>query len=162
MTQGVDDPADLRQRHPVDGLRRDARRHGTGVVGDPSVGKQEQFGVEQLSITVLQQQSSPAAIVDDPQDGFGVSHLAYLPVWVSGHLPPFPVWTAFPSSEYYGGSLALRLAARRAIPHSRGAGRVERDGGASFPPLSGTMPHPPPRGGLERRRFGRPIAVAPP
>jgi hypothetical protein len=28
------------------------------------------------------------------------------------------MWTAFPSSEYYGGSVALRLAARRAIPYS--------------------------------------------
>src|SRR5215210_7962788 len=50
-----------------------------------------------------------SAIVDDPQDGFGVSHLAYLPARVSGHLPPFPVWTAFPPSEYYGGSVALQL-----------------------------------------------------
>src|SRR4051794_7409252 len=47
------------------------------------------------------------------------------------------MWTAFPSSEYYGGSVALHLAARRAIPHSRGAGRVERDVGASFAPLNG-------------------------
>src|SRR4051812_1323461 len=47
------------------------------------------------------------------------------------------MWTAFPSSEYYGGSVALRLAARRAIPHSRGAGRVERDVGASFASLNG-------------------------
>src|SRR3954465_14737478 len=104
MTQGVDDPADLRQRHPVDGLRRDARRHGTGVAGDPFVGKQEQFGIEQLSINVLQRQTSPAAIVDDPQDGFGASHLAYLPARVSGHLPPFPVWTAFPPSGDYRGA----------------------------------------------------------
>ena len=91
--------------------------------------------------------SSVRRNADDPQDGFGASHLAYLPVWVSGHLPPFPMWTAFPSAEYYGGSVALRLAARRAIPHSRGAGRVERDGGASFAPLNGRMSHRPPRGG---------------
>src|SRR5436305_5856485 len=25
------------------------------------------------------------------------------------HLPPFPVWAAFPPSEYYGGSVPLRL-----------------------------------------------------
>src|SRR5215210_2997398 len=103
-----------------------------------------------------------SAIVDDPQDGFGASHLAYLPARVSGHLPPFPVWTAFPPSEYYGGSVARRLAARRAIPHSRGAGRVERDGGASFAPLNGMMSHRPPGGRFERRRHCRPIAVAPP
>jgi hypothetical protein len=103
----------------------------------------------------------PSAM-DDPQDGFGASHLAYLPVRVSGHLPPFPMWTAFPSSEYYGGSVALRLAARRAIPHSRGAGRIERDVGASFAPLNGMMSHRPPRGRFERRRLCRPIVVAPP
>src|SRR4051794_41842038 len=97
--------------------------------------------------------------MDDPQDGFGASHLAYLPVRVSGHLPPFPMWTAFPSSEYYGGSVAPRLAARRAIPHSRGAGRIERDVGASFAPFKGMMSHRPPRGRVERRRLCRPIAV---
>src|SRR3954466_3365465 len=72
------------------------------------------------------------------------------------------MWTAFPSSEYYGGSVALRLAACRAIPHSRGAGRVERDVGASFAPLNGMMSHRPPRGRFERRHPCRPIAVAPP
>src|SRR3954467_15612464 len=106
--------------------------------------------------------SPVSSAADDPQYGFGVSHLAYLPARVSGHLPPFPVWTAFPSSEYYGGSVALRPAARRAIPHSRGAGRIERDGGASFAPLNGMMSHRPPRGRFERRRLCRPIAVAPP
>src|SRR4051812_34242836 len=162
MTQSVDDSADLRQRHSVDGLRRGARCHCTGVAGDPSVGKQEQFGIEQLSINVLQRQSSPAAIVDDPQDGFGASHLAYLPARVSGHLPPFPVWTAFPPTEYYGGSVTLRLAARRAIPHSPGAGRVEREVGASSPPLKGMRSPRPPGGRFERRRFCRPIGGAPP
>src|SRR3954462_10344748 len=107
---------------------------------------------------------SPVSLrnADDPQDGFGVSHLAHLPARVPGHLPPFPMWTAFPPSEYYGGSVALRLAAGRAIPHSRGTGRVERDGGASFAPLNGMMSHRPPRGRFERRRLCRPIAVAPP
>src|SRR3954452_22078161 len=106
--------------------------------------------------------SSVPPRADDPQDGFGASHLAYLPARVSGHLPPFPVWTAFPPSEYYGGSVTLRLAARRAIPHSHGAGRVERDVGASFAPLNGMRSHRPPRGRFERRRRCRPIAVAPP
>jgi hypothetical protein len=40
-----------------------------------------------------------AALVNDSQHSFGVSHLAYLAVWVSGHLPPFAKWTAFPSSD---------------------------------------------------------------
>src|SRR3954465_213793 len=106
------------------------------------------------------QLSSVPPRADDPQHGFGASHLAYLPARVSGHLPPFPVWTAFPSSEYYGGSVALRLAARRAIPHSHGAGRVERDVGASFASLNGMRSHRPPRGRFERRRLCAPIATA--
>src|SRR3954451_13735164 len=63
---------------------------------------------------------------------------------------------------HYGGSVALRLAVRRAIPHSHGAGRVERDVGASFASLNGMMSHRPPRGRFERRHPCRPIAVAPP
>lgn len=33
------------------------------------------------------------------------------PSLASKHLPPFAMWTAFPSADYYGGSVALRLAA---------------------------------------------------
>src|SRR4051812_46072503 len=47
------------------------------------------------------------------------------------------MWAAFPSSEYYGGSVALRLAARWAIPYSRDAGRLEHDVGASSVSLNG-------------------------
>jgi hypothetical protein len=100
--------------------------------------------------------------MDDSQHGFGVSHLAYLSVQVSGHLPPFPMWTAFPPSEYYGGSVALRLAARWAIPYSLDAGRLEHDVGASSVSLNEVIPHRPSRGRFERRRLCRPIAVAPP
>src|SRR4051812_21470203 len=109
----------------------------------------------------FQRQSSLAAVVDDSQYGFGRAHLADLPVRVSGHLPPFPLWTVFPPSEYYGGSVALRLAARRAIPPSPGAGRLERDVGAPSAPLNGVIPHRSPRGRFRRRRLCRPIAVAP-
>ena len=97
--------------------------------------------------------------MDDSQHGFGVSHLAYLAVQVSGHLPPFPMWTAFPSSEYYGGSVALRLAARRAIPYSRDAGRFERDVGASSVSLNAVIPHRSPRGRFRWRRLCHPIRV---
>src|SRR5256885_6911228 len=74
---------------------------------------------------------------DDPQDGFGVSHLAYLPVRVTGHLPHWNITR--PNSSYLDFSYAVfRLQEeRRAIPHSRDAGRVERDVGASFAPLNG-------------------------
>src|SRR5687768_4252877 len=99
--------------------------------------------------------------MDDSQYGFGITHLAHLPVRVSRHLPPFPLWTAFPPSEYYGGSVALRLAARRAIPHSLSAGRLERDVGAPSVSLNRVIPYRPPCGRFGRRRLCRPIAVAP-
>ena len=33
--------------------------------------------------------------------------------WSSDHLSPFAVWTALPSSDYYGDSVAVGLASRR-------------------------------------------------
>jgi hypothetical protein len=33
--------------------------------------------------------------------------------WLSDHLSPFAVWTALPSSDYYGDSVAVGLASRR-------------------------------------------------
>src|SRR5947209_19382894 len=71
-----------------------------------------------------------AALVNDSQHSFGVSHLAYLIVWVSGHLPPFAKWTAFPSSDYYGGSVALGLAPGRRSHIPRVSQTFERDVGA--------------------------------
>ena len=33
--------------------------------------------------------------------------------WSSDHLSPFAMWTALPSSDYYGDSVAVGLASRR-------------------------------------------------
>src|SRR4051795_2068307 len=68
-----------------------------------------------------------------------------------GRLSRPPSTTAAPSP----------CAARRAIPPSHGAGRLERDVGAPSAPLNGVIPHRPPRGRFRRRRLCRPIAVAP-
>ena len=106
------------------------------------------------------------AVMDDSQDGFGVSHLGVPRRFrFRGHLRPFPMWTAFPSSEYYGGSVALRLAARRAIPYSRDAGRARArrrclvrplEWGYSPSPIAwkvrATTTLPPYRDGLDLRR----------
>ena len=78
------------------------------------------------------------------------------------HLPPFPLYTAFPFAEYYGGAVALRLAARRAIPHSLDARRRERDVGGPFAPLSGVMLPRPRCGRFGRTPLSRPISEAPP
>jgi len=33
--------------------------------------------------------------------------------WLPDHLSPFAMWTALPSSDYYGDSVAVGLASRR-------------------------------------------------
>src|SRR5207249_9950691 len=68
---------------------------------------------DQLPIQILQRQPSLASVSDDSQNSFGFTHLALLVVWLSGYLPPFAMWTAFPSPDYYGGSVAIGLAPRR-------------------------------------------------
>ncbi len=76
------------------------------------------------------------------------------------YLPPFPMYTALPCAEYYGGSVALCLAARRAIPHSHDAGRLERDVGAVSVSLSRVTPDRPARGSFGRPQVSRPIVLA--
>src|SRR3954447_8035703 len=50
--------------------------------------------------------------IDDPSI-FGNCHCGYLYTPVIRHLRPFAMWTAFPSADYYGHSVALGLAAGR-------------------------------------------------
>src|SRR5689334_20541909 len=100
--------------------------------------------------------------MNDSQHSFGVSHLAYLAVWVSGHLPPFAKWTAFPSSDYYGGSVALGLAPGRRSHIPRVSQMFERDVGAPSVSLSRVVPDRPRRGEFRRRRLCRLIPVASP
>ena len=97
--------------------------------------------------------------VNDSQNSFGISHLAYLAIWVSQHLPPFPVYAAFPRAEDDGGSVTLGLAARRVIPYSLDIRRVERDGGASSVSFKAVVPHRSPRGRFRWRRLCHPIRV---
>jgi hypothetical protein len=35
--------------------------------------------------------------------------------WTPNNLPPFAMWPAFPTSDYYGGSVAVGVAPRRPI-----------------------------------------------
>jgi hypothetical protein len=58
--------------------------------------------------------------------------------------------------------MTLRLAARRAIPPSLDARRVERDVGAASAPLRRVIPGRPPCGRFRRPDCRRPITVAPP
>src|SRR5438067_577720 len=134
--QSLDDGIDFRQRHPIGGLRRGARRKRPMVTGDLAVGEQVQVTVVQQSIDPLQRQSAPAAVANDPQDRLGTPHLASLlgrvseapallmhakhELWLAFASCPFALWTAFPSAvagrdpgDYYGGSVAIGLASRR-------------------------------------------------
>src|SRR5262249_29706410 len=58
-------------------------------------------------------QSRPHDFTNDSQDRFGVSHLAYLNILVLR--PPVSLRhvNGFPSSDYYGDSVAMRLASGR-------------------------------------------------
>jgi hypothetical protein len=80
IAQRFDDRLYLAQAHAVHGLRGDAGSHRTVVAVDLPVGDQVQLWVEQTSVETFQRQTSPAAFTDDPQYGFGVSHLAYLTI----------------------------------------------------------------------------------
>ena len=100
--------------HPIRGLVRHAWREGAVIVGDAPVSQQEQVPIPEESIDALKRQSSPAAFTDDPQNSLGFTHLAYLPVLSDRrHLPPFAKWSAFPTADYYGGSVTIGLAPRR-------------------------------------------------
>src|SRR3954449_4464283 len=63
----------------------------------------------------------------------------------SSHLPPFAMWPAFPTSDYYGGSVALGLSPRRQsrVPGARDDRMVV---GALFVPL-GSLDFDPARPG---------------
>jgi len=71
------------------------------------------------------------------------------------------MWTAFPSADYYGHSVALGLAAGRRS-RVRSNRTFERDVGPSFDPLNSLVGRRPPGGEFERRNRYRPIPLAPP
>ena len=77
------------------------------------------------------------------------------------HLRPFAMRTAFPSSDYYGRSVTLGLAAfrRSRVPASRTS---ERDVGPSFVPFNGLIGRRPAGGDFGWRKPYRPIPPAPP
>ena len=70
------------------------------------------------------------------------------------------MWTAFPSADYYGHSVALGLAAGRRS-RVRSNRMSERDTGPSFDPLNGLAGRRPTEGGFRRREINRPILSAP-
>jgi hypothetical protein len=43
----------------------------------------------------------------DVQDYVGITHHTYLQPWHPLHLPPFAMWSAFPTADYYGGSVPV-------------------------------------------------------
>ena len=46
--------------------------------------------------------------LDDGQRRFGVPHVAYLPTRPPAYLARFAMWAAFPPSDYYRASVAMR------------------------------------------------------
>src|SRR5262249_57455356 len=62
-----------------------------------------------------------------------ISRTSHVPAIVR-HLPPFAVWPAFPTSDYYEGSVAMGLAPCRRS-HVLRHELLQRDVGAPFGPL---------------------------
>src|SRR5262249_61621851 len=112
--QGIDDACDLLQRHTIHCLRGDAGRHRSLVAVNLPIRREVELRVVQLPVEVIDRPSSFAACPDDSPTRFGVPPRAYLTF--SGyprHLPSFAMWTAFPSADYYEGSVVVGLAPRR-------------------------------------------------
>jgi hypothetical protein len=61
----------------------------------------------------------------------------------SDHLSPFAMWRAFPTSDYYGDSVALGLAPRGRSRAPFGVERIERDLGVPLIPLNEVVLHRP-------------------
>src|SRR5262249_8846237 len=78
MTYEVDEVFDLSHGHSVSGLLRHPLRHRPIITIDACVCFQVQRGVEELTIYVLQVQSSLATIPDDIQYDFSLTHHAHL------------------------------------------------------------------------------------
>ncbi len=81
--------------------------------------------------------------MDDSQDRFGVSHLAYLDVWVVR--PPVSLRhvAGFPHLRLLRRLRDLGARAREAIPRSVGVERIERDLGVPLIPMNEVVLHGP-------------------
>ena len=110
-----------------------ARRLTASVLGDILVRKPEPVQVAdqveqalELALLVL---SVPQAELPLP---FADVHENFIPRWhpatsareVSGRLPPFALWPAFPTSDYYGGSDAPQVSPAGYRLRCRGASHV--------------------------------------
>jgi hypothetical protein len=95
----IDDAINLSLRHAIHGFLGDPGCHRFLVGVDAPVGQQIQLRVEHLSIQLVTRQTTPAAFAEDTQYRFSALHYAYLLVVdVSGHLFPFALRPAFPTS----------------------------------------------------------------
>ncbi len=87
--------------------------------------------------------------LDDPKDGFGMSHLACLPVSCLCQPAPLRHVDGFPSSDYYGSSATMGLTPvrpSRAFPTLNGTSATI---GGPFVSLNGAIPHRPSTRGSE-------------
>jgi hypothetical protein len=121
VTQRINDPPDLGQRHAVRGLPAGPGGHRAVVGVDPPPGHQEQRRVEQLPVQLIARQAPPAARTQDIHDYFGALHYAYpKSIEYPHHLAPFALRAAFPPSlvrrdshDYYEACVTIGLASLR-------------------------------------------------
>jgi hypothetical protein len=89
---------------------------------------------------------------DDVQDGFGVSHLAYLTTLVIRSPAPLRRVRGFPALRLLRGLRRHRTRVPQAIPRSVDTERHECDLGAPFIPLNELVTHRSSGGGYRARK----------
>ena len=86
-----DNLGNLGLRHPIHSFFRSSWSHSTIILIQLGVCSQVHVRVKQLTVHVIQRELALASVLDNVQDRFGCSHLAYLCVLSIGNLPHFAV-----------------------------------------------------------------------
>src|SRR5258707_2295790 len=79
LTNGFNERINLQQRHSIHGFGRGTAGERAMTAIESTIGSQVQFSVEQLSIQILNWQSSFATFLNHAKHSFGTAHLAHLP-----------------------------------------------------------------------------------
>ena len=114
LPEQCDNIVDLLESHAIHGFLRGTPRHRPGIPVNLAVRSEKELGVEQLPVNSLQRESFGSSVLMNFKNGVGPAHPTHLHVpSIPTHLPPFAMWAAFPSSDYYGGSVTIGLSTRR-------------------------------------------------
>src|SRR6516162_11008476 len=101
-----DNLGNLFLRHTIHGFFRCPWCHSALIFVQLGVCSQVHVWVKHLTVHVIQWELALASVLDNVQDRFGCSHLAYLCVLSIGNLPPFAMGVFFYSSYPSRGRLS--------------------------------------------------------